>query len=410
MKELDHPRWTICIATVGERQDRFLPLVNKILKQTDPYKGNVQVLVYWNNFEFPLGEIRQALIENATGDYVSFVDDDDDVPDYYVDEVMKALETSPDYVGWQLQVWQDGQKMKPTYHSLRYADWSEDENGWYRNVSHLNPIMRGLALKAGFQVENGSPEDAPWAVRVAPLVKTEVYIDKIMYFYRHSSEDSVWRGHEIYTQVHYRPQVMHPNLSFYSKYSGLTKQQVKESFYNVGYYQRDIPENWFRKYGLLRPDELAAVCYAFGQGFTRKNIDTPRDPGVIYSIGCGEGILEKKLEDMGCEVYGVDPAPGAKELYQGKHLLNEYPGGGGTIIFCESIEHLYKDQFKAIWEKIPSGARVIIVNWLDFHPIEPDTTGFDHVTLVDDDYFYDIAYGQRVIFQRGSHLVIEKVA
>lgn len=184
---------------------------------------------------------------------------------------------------------------------------------------------------------------------------------------------------------------------------------MKEDQYKTNYYQRDVDEFWFAPQNLPRPDELAAICYAFGRPFTGKYDDKPRDPGVIFSIGAGEGNLEKRLENMGCEVYGVDPAPGAKELYKGSFLFEVYPGGGNTIIFCESIEHLYPEQLDEIWKKIPVGARVIIVNWLDFHPIEPDGTGYDHVRRIDDDLFDQLSEGNRVIFRKGSHLVLEKL-
>lgn len=403
------PDWTILIATVGERNERFYKLAKKLLQQTEPYKGKVQLLVYWNNYEWPLGEVRQFLVEQAESEYISFVDDDDDVPDYYVKEVMKALKKNPDYVGWQQQLWHNGEKMKPTFHSIKYRDWSEDEKGWYRDVSHLNPIKRGIALKTSFGSSQDTPEDESWARRIAPHVETEEYIDKVMYFYQHTSDDSVWRGKPGYKKVYFRPEIKHHNLTYCSKYADKQGGKPKESFYTVKYYRRDIPEHWFYQYGLLRPDELAAICYAFGQPFTVKGKDMPRDPGVIYSIGCGEGYLEEQLEKMGCEVYGVDPSPGAKKLYRGKNLLKKYPGGGATVIFCESVEHLFPEQFDEIWEKIEPGVRVIFVNWLDFHPIEPDSTGYDHVRLIDDDFYDKVSYGHRVIFRQGSHLVLEKV-
>lgn len=191
-----YPRWTILIATVGERDDRFVALAKKLIKQAKPYKGDVQILVYWNNYEHHLSHIRQTLVDQASGKYISFIDDDDDVPDYFVDEVMTALERNPDYVGWQLQLYHDGAEMRPTYHSLRYQEWSEDDEGYYRNISHLNPIKKILAQKVKFENNDQEKvaEDVPWAERMAGIPKTEVYIDKIMYFYRHDPNDSVWRG------------------------------------------------------------------------------------------------------------------------------------------------------------------------------------------------------------------------
>lgn len=186
-----NPRWSILIATVGRREDRFTRLLELLLPQAT---DDVEIIAYWNNFEKPLGEIRQSLVEEATGDYINFIDDDDKIPSYYCAEVLDALSYNPDYVGWQQQLYQEGMPQKPTFHSLEHSYWHEDEDGWYRNISHLNPIKRDIAKKVTFLVQDGVPEDYDWAQRVAPLVKSEKYIDKIMYEYYPSAEDSIWRG------------------------------------------------------------------------------------------------------------------------------------------------------------------------------------------------------------------------
>lgn len=189
------PKWSILICTVGQREERFKQLLKKLMPQVKKYAGEIEVLAYWNNAERPLGEIRQALVEEARGDYISFVDDDDMVPNYYCRKVMEAVQEDVDYVGWRMQLYHNGEKMRPTFHSLRYDRWSEDENGYYRNISHLNPIKREIALKASFVLsEKGVAEDVPWTEKVAPHVKTEAYIEDVMYLYQHTSTDSVWRG------------------------------------------------------------------------------------------------------------------------------------------------------------------------------------------------------------------------
>lgn len=177
------------IATVSVRNDQFSTLIKKLLTQVDRYGGDIQVLAYWDNFERPLGEIRQKLVEAADSSYVCFLDDDDDVPDYYCEKIYPRL-NGVDYVGWRMQLYHDGQKMKPTYHSLKYTQWSEDDKGWYRNVSHLNPIKRELALKGDFT--KSVPEDVDWATQVVPFVKTENYIEEPMYFYMHKTGESLW--------------------------------------------------------------------------------------------------------------------------------------------------------------------------------------------------------------------------
>lgn len=199
------PKWSILICTIGQRNIRFLELLDSLMKQVRPYKGEIEVLAYWNNGEKPLAQIRQDLVEAAKGEYISFIDDDDVIPDYYCDEVMKALRRKPDYVGWQMQAYHNGDPLKPTFHSIKYDKWFEDDKGFYRNISHLNPIKRNKALKVSFTYEEGSPEDYSWAKQVAPYINTEVYIDKLMYHYYHTTEDSTWRGDFDKSRHHKRP-------------------------------------------------------------------------------------------------------------------------------------------------------------------------------------------------------------
>lgn len=186
------PRWEILIATLGRRASHLRALLDQLLPQTVAYDGQVRVTALWNNGEWLLAEIRQALVEHATGRYVSFVDDDDEVPPYFVDEVWRALKSEPDQVGWQMQAYVDGVTLKPTYHSLRHGGWFEDDHGYYRDVSHLNPVRRDLALRCNF-TRYEPPEDVSWVQQLREHVKTEAYVDRVMYHYHASSSDSTWR-------------------------------------------------------------------------------------------------------------------------------------------------------------------------------------------------------------------------
>lgn len=194
---------SILIPTVGERASRFQTLTERLSPQLS---DDIEVLVYWNNFEHPIAEIRQALVEEARGDYSCFVDDDDDIPDYYCDRILDALNSEPDYVGWRMQLWYDGVKTKPTFHSIRYPKWYDDDDGYYRNASHLNPVKRDIALQVPFTGYAG-PEDVSWSERVAPLLKTEEYIEEPMYFYHYNSDDSVWRGGKQPMRNYVRPEL-----------------------------------------------------------------------------------------------------------------------------------------------------------------------------------------------------------
>lgn len=178
--------------------------------------------------------------------------------------------------------------------------------------------------------------------------------------------------------------------------------------YNADYYRRPTVESWYPDHGLLRPDELACICYVYGHAFADPGgpEEEARAPGVVYSIGCGPGRLEAHLESMGARVIGVDPSPGAVELYEGKELVPTYEGGGDTIIFCESIEHLPVSEIDRIWSLIPISARIIIVNWLAWDTISGDHA-WDHITTIDAAMFDRLSEGRRVVVRRGSHLVLD---
>lgn len=180
------PQLSILIPTLASRQHQFIPLLLPLLNQAARWGGQVEVIAYWNQGERPLPTIRQLLMLEATGTYVCFVDDDDQVPNYYCDKIMRGLADTPDYVGWRMQAYVDGQELKPTYHSLKYAGWSEDDDGFYRDISHLNPLKRQIALQADFRAGPLWGDDSAWAAKIRAAEhspRTEHYIPEIMYRY-----------------------------------------------------------------------------------------------------------------------------------------------------------------------------------------------------------------------------------
>ena len=198
---MTNPSWTICIATNPWRCKELERLMGVLQPQVDKYKGKIEVLIFFNNFEYSLGYLRQCLIEEAKGEYVSHIDDDDMVPEDFCDTIMPLLD-GVDYIGFQVDFYDKGVKMKPVYHSLKYSTWYEDETGYYRGVTHLNPLRRELALEAGFPTQYNIGEDAEWARRV--IAKTEHVIDKPMYIYWHEAKNSVaytLAGKEITSEI-----------------------------------------------------------------------------------------------------------------------------------------------------------------------------------------------------------------
>lgn len=176
--------WTIAILTIPGREQQ-LERIKGMLEYQIGNKQDIQILVA-NQDKLGIGDKRQWCLDNAEGQYFNFVDDDDLVAADYINRIYPMLDGEVDYVGFQMQHYQDGKKSKPTYHSLRYDRWEDDEDGYYRNVSHLNPMKTEIARQGRF--DRDYAEDYAWAQTVKP--KTEHYINKPMYFYFFSTKYS----------------------------------------------------------------------------------------------------------------------------------------------------------------------------------------------------------------------------
>ena len=209
------PTWMILIPTVPARSASFQLLLHRLLPQLEYGAGWVQVCGWLNVGQPRLAEIRDALLEHAErsgAEYVSFIDDDDMVPDYYVPEIMDAIaahfgthDVYPDHIGFQLEYWKDGEFRSIVEHSLKHQRWghhSERVNGerrltLWRHFTHVDPIRTELARKGRFaRAGLHQPEDRNWVRQVTPYVRTEVYIPRVMYQYFWTPSASTWDGPE----------------------------------------------------------------------------------------------------------------------------------------------------------------------------------------------------------------------
>ena len=191
------PTWTILVPTLGERRTRFDRLMANLLPQLDPYAGRVRVHAWWNNGAPSLPEIRQRLIVGASSDYVSFVDDDDLTDHGFVAEIVSALDSRPDYVGFQVQCYSDGAPTGIAYHSLAHGRWANLADRYLRDISHINPMRTDIARRADFRrARRGQAEDRIWVgqLRAGRRLRTEVVIDKILYHYLYSTSRTAGEG------------------------------------------------------------------------------------------------------------------------------------------------------------------------------------------------------------------------
>jgi len=178
------------IATLGRRGPKLARLLGGLLPQVDAAQGQVTVEALWNNGERPVGQVRQDMLDHVTADYVCFLDDDDEVPPYYVARVLPLLDGT-DYIGWRQRLWRDGREERPVIHSLRYDRWLDMREQFQRDITHFNPVRRDLAVQATFLGPNEAwSEDYWWAGQLRGKLRTEHFIDEVMLLQRWDSADN----------------------------------------------------------------------------------------------------------------------------------------------------------------------------------------------------------------------------
>jgi hypothetical protein len=184
--------WSILICTIEGREDSFERLCNKLKIQIKNagMEGQIEVLCCKDKKgESSVGNKRNRLLEQSNGLYVSFIDDDDDVADNFIDLIINKLKNRPDCVSLTGIITFNGINPKKFIHSIQYSSFFEEDNIYYRPPNHLNPIKRCFAAQFMFPEKNFG-EDAEWALALskAGLLKREEIIETPYYFYLYADK------------------------------------------------------------------------------------------------------------------------------------------------------------------------------------------------------------------------------
>jgi hypothetical protein len=161
--------------------------VDLITLLTSTTRPEIEVLVLMDNMKRSVGRKRQGLLDLAQGEYVAFVDDDDDFRVGYQDSILAAARAHPDVITFDsVCTINDGPWVK-IYHRLGNPIEQYNPKGFTRPPWHIHPIRREIAQRYRFpDINNG--EDAVWLKQVWPDLKTEVRAsEEPLYYYRYNS-------------------------------------------------------------------------------------------------------------------------------------------------------------------------------------------------------------------------------
>lgn len=202
---------SILIATLSRREHQFCKLMDELIEQAREQssiksatifhvKGEsglniafvtdcVECLYYRDSGELMTGFKRQKLLEAAKGEYIVFCDDDDSVPSYYIEEILKGVEYGCDCMGMLGVMTTNGTDRIEWELSKDFQNETIIRNGkkfYIRKTNHIAPVKRELALKAGFEnISNG--EDKNYSEKLNKYLQTEYKMPYEMYHYDYQS-------------------------------------------------------------------------------------------------------------------------------------------------------------------------------------------------------------------------------
>lgn len=183
MEACNMKKLAVLICTLPERYDKLKRLTNILDPQIEKFKDQVYYSIHDAGRNMPTGKKRNQLIDQTSSDYFVFIDDDDVVPMFYLDEIMKAIEQKPDVItfcGWMTTNGRD----RRNWTIKLGSDYTEKNGHYYRWPNHIVPMRRDAVRGVRFP-EIWIQEDYQWSKKIHDLrlLKTEVHIPKDLYHY-----------------------------------------------------------------------------------------------------------------------------------------------------------------------------------------------------------------------------------
>ena len=172
-----------------QSRSHFLERVLDCLKkqiENNSYQEVVEIKTLVDNGEQTIGQKRNTLKANANGEYICFVDDDDLLPDYYLQEILSRLNSGYDIITFYVEHIVDGSYKKLICPHLHIDNQEIKGCLFWTNMLHLCPHKKSISDLVQFPNINFC-EDLEYSKAIKEYCKNNSFIEKIMYHYEYKS-------------------------------------------------------------------------------------------------------------------------------------------------------------------------------------------------------------------------------
>lgn len=201
-KNKDNIKLSILILSIPSRFDVVRPLIDKLMTQIGD-REDVEILSLMDNKSLHIWEKRNELMRIARGTHMTWLDDDDDVADNYVDKLTEAIEANPnaDVISFDQMCYLNGVEARvfakmgnphedvlPDPTGTRYRDTLRPPYHW---CCWKTSLASSEAFRSSFSHgdRGQSTEDIDWLRRLYPKVLESVYLEgQFLHVYRWSNQ------------------------------------------------------------------------------------------------------------------------------------------------------------------------------------------------------------------------------
>ena len=134
---------SILICTMPSRSEMLKKLTQQLMLLLVKYDESEWEVLIQPDENINVGKKRNILLQKASGDFIVFIDDDDEIHDNYIDAFMNAIESNPDAdcIGYRGYITFDGSSRKDWVISKECETWHEKDGVYYVNSLYDGSIF-----------------------------------------------------------------------------------------------------------------------------------------------------------------------------------------------------------------------------------------------------------------------------
>ncbi len=180
------PKLSILIPFIPSRLPKFEKIFTKLSLQVQG--RNVAIDGHIDNKKRSIGLKRDALVQSSLGEYVAFVDDDDNVSPDYIIKLLQAIEQKPDVVTFKQKSIINKEECIVDFDLYHKVNEGFTPGATIkRRPFHVCAFRGDIARRYHFP-DKMYGEDWAWCEQVLKDVTTQVKIPEIIHTYIFDSE------------------------------------------------------------------------------------------------------------------------------------------------------------------------------------------------------------------------------